>query len=504
VFRFGVTLLSILLVLLVASSPGAEETGPTTGAAPEPDPAAVIAELPFERPEAQNRVYVDLAREGSRPLMLMLDTGATFSVMTPRAARALGISVRRLKNSPYRRATRLGRSLQFWVDDLISDTSSRTGWEYRLLGGNFLEHYVVELDFGEHRVRFLDPKRYRVPERVTAPDEAVIPMRLTRSRPYLVIELDGKKLQVLIDTGAPLPFYLSGKEAKRLGLDPDSLPYFGHMGTTVGDIPSHIGEVDSLRAAGFELGRVPVVVEPHGSFNLGGSSESLIGYDLLQQFQLRLDYPRGRLWLKRRGDSPITFYGADYESMRGTGIYLGREPGKGWVVASVMPGSSAERLGLMRDDIIVGWEGEPSTPSVERTIQRIDAGGEIVVARRQESGTWLDVTLGRPEVASEPSAPGPLAAAAEDEESIPSEAVSSSGPVAEEVPAPRPVRTAEEERAAWQERMSQRLYVFENGGWAVVDGWRRRIGPREGEVWVSYEEMLEMKRTGRVPEGASD
>ncbi len=333
----------------------------------------------------------------------MLDTGAVFSVMTPLAARAAGVSVRRLKSSPYRRATRLGRSLQFWIDDSSSDTGSRTGWKYKLLGGNFLEHYVVELDFQARRVRFLDPKLYRVPERVTAPDEAVIPLRVTRRRPYATIEVNGKKLQVSIDTGAPFPLYLSGKEAKKVALDPDSLPYFGQMGTTMGDTPGRIGEVSSFRFAGFELGRGPVVVMPRGWFNIAGSSESVIGYDVLQHFKLRLDYPHGRLWLKRQGDSRVTFYGADYESMRETGVYLGREPGKGWWVASVMPDSPAERLGLRPDDVIVGWEGEPSTPGLEKTIQRIEAGAEIIVARRQKSGTWLDVTLGRPDVAPTPA-----------------------------------------------------------------------------------------------------
>jgi hypothetical protein len=49
-------------------------------------------------------------------LVLLLDTGASFSVFTPLAARAAGVSVRRDKSSPYRRATRLGRDLQFYVD----------------------------------------------------------------------------------------------------------------------------------------------------------------------------------------------------------------------------------------------------------------------------------------------------------------------------------------------------------------------------------------------------
>lgn len=498
--RIGVAFLSILLV---ARGAGAAESDATSVAAPEPDPVAVIAELPFERPEAQNRIYVDLAPEGSRSLLLMLDTGASFSLVTLLAARPLGVSVRRTKNSPYRRATRLGRDLQFGIDASSSDTGSRTGWEYGLLGGNFLEHYVLELDFHEHRGRFLDPKRYRVPERVTAPDEAVIPMRVTARRPFTMIEVDGKKAQVLIDTGAPLSVYLSGKEAKKIELDPDSLPYYGEMGTTVGDTPGHIGEVDSLRFAGFDLGRAPVVVMPRGWFNMVESTDSVIGYDVLQQFKMRLDYPRGRLWLKLRGDPRATFYGSDYEAIRETGVYLGRAPGNGWWVLSVMPDSPAERLGLMPGDVIVSWGGEPSTPGLDETIQRIEAGAEIQVARQQQGGIWLDVILGRPDSES-PPATAPSATTAEAEASTPPEAPGASAPTAAEAPTPLPPPTDEEQAAAWQDRMDDRLFVFEKGGWVVVDGWRRRMGPNEDEIWVTYEEMSEMKRTGQVPEGAEN
>jgi predicted aspartyl protease len=483
-------LVALLWVLFVVHGPAAAESAQTTLAAPEPDPAAVIVELSFERPEEPNRIYVDLAAEGSRSLLLLLDTGAAFSVMTPLAARALGVSVRRTKSSPYRRATRLGRELQFWVDSSSSDTGSRTGWEYGLLGGNFLEHYVVELDFQKRRVRFLDPKRYRVPERVTAPDEAVIPMRVTARRPFTTIEVEGKKAQVLIDTGAPFPLDLSGKEARKVGIVPDSLPYFGEIGTTMGDTPGHIGEVDSFGFAGFELGRVPIVVTPRGSFNMGGSSDSVIGYDILQQFKLRLDYPRGRLWLKRQGEHRVTFLGANYESLREAGVYLGRAPGNGWWVLSVMPDSQAGRLGLQPGDVIVRRGEELTTSDLEETIQRIDAGAEIVVARQQKGGTWLDVTLGRPDVA-------PSGTAAESERSVESEAAEASAPKA---PASPPAPTAEEQQAAWQDKMNERLFIFENGGWVVVDGWRRRMGPKQGEVWVTYDEMEEMKRAGRVPE----
>ena len=40
-------------------------------------------------------------------------------------------------------------------------------------------------------------------------------------------------------------------------------------------------------------------VAPQGFYNQGFPGDSLIGYDLLAQFLVRIDYPRRRLWLRR-------------------------------------------------------------------------------------------------------------------------------------------------------------------------------------------------------------
>ena len=72
---FGAGLCALLLVLAGARSH-----------ADEPPPEAVLAVLPFLDSPEPNRIIVDLAPEGSaKPLRLMLDTGASHSVMTPLA-----------------------------------------------------------------------------------------------------------------------------------------------------------------------------------------------------------------------------------------------------------------------------------------------------------------------------------------------------------------------------------------------------------------------------------
>jgi len=209
-FTKGNHLSVIVIALLVFALWG------TRTSAEEPAPEAVLAVLPFLDFPEPNRIIVDLAPEGSaKPLRLMLDTGASHSVMTPPAARELGVQVRRIKQDPYRRPTRLGRDLLFFVDARVTDTGSKTGWEYGLLGGNFLADYVVELDFPAHRVRLLDPKRYAVPPATSAQEEAVVPLRVVGQRPGVEVTLNGKNFVVMLDTGAPWSAVISGELARR-------------------------------------------------------------------------------------------------------------------------------------------------------------------------------------------------------------------------------------------------------------------------------------------------
>ena len=117
--------LHLVPLLIALSTLAAAVVAASATASPEPPPGSVLAELPFERPEEPSRIYVDLAPEGSdRPFVWLLDTGASFSVLTPLAARAMGVSVRRDKSDAYRRGTRLGRDIQFVIDTQSSDTGA--------------------------------------------------------------------------------------------------------------------------------------------------------------------------------------------------------------------------------------------------------------------------------------------------------------------------------------------------------------------------------------------
>jgi predicted aspartyl protease len=268
----------------------------TAAEAWDPPEEAVLAEIPFAAGHTSG-VWIDLApADVDRPMVLQLDTGASASVLTPALAGALGVRVRRLKSTPYRRPTRLGRDLQFWIDTRWSDTASSAGMEFGLLGGTFLSSYVIEIDYGARRVRFLDKRKGRVPESVDAAGEQVLPLKIVGNRPYLDVDVAGETSLALLDTGASLPMVIEAAVADALGIESHEAPGFEVYGT--------VTRIDATIAfAGVGLGgdvfpETPLLVA-ESTFNQGATSGVILGAPILARYVVRIDYPKRRLWLRR-------------------------------------------------------------------------------------------------------------------------------------------------------------------------------------------------------------
>jgi predicted aspartyl protease len=264
------------LFVLAGPATAVEDSIPTPPT-PEPGPETILADLPFEPYPEPNRVVVNLAPEDQAPFRLMLDTGANTSVLTPRMARSMGITVRRTKDSPYRKSTKLGRDLQFYVNTRRGDTASNVAFEYGLLGMDFLDDYVLEIDFRGRRVRFIDPKRYDFPKGEGAPDESILRFRRIGTRIGVDIEMNERRGLVLLDTGAPGNLLLSGKLARKLSVDVGSLADAGTVQGTRGPLAVRSFETTSFRFADFSFGAMPVLVSPKGWYNIGGPTDSVVG-----------------------------------------------------------------------------------------------------------------------------------------------------------------------------------------------------------------------------------
>jgi predicted aspartyl protease len=381
----------LVLGLSFSTVARAADSGPSPSALSSyPVAEALIAEVPFLTSDEPNRIVVDLAPEGYAPFRMMIDTGAGDSVVTPRYASKLGVIVKRAKDTPYRHATRLGRDLQFWVDVRRTDTASRTGDEYGLLGGPFLREYVVEFDFVARQVRFLDPERYRVPDKVEAENEAVIPIKVVGNRPIIDVSVGGEPVQVMIDTGDWDAGVLSGVAAQKVHLQSISLAGLRY-GSVVGPVEVEFGEAESLRLGPFELGHVPLIVAPKGWYNMGSSTDSIIGYDVLSQFTVRIDYPHQRLWLKRRGDYEMTYCGVSYAVQRQAGLLVCPTP-RGLEVIGLFPDAPAANLGIRAGDVVLPIDGEKAAGFESKTLDAVAIGKGITVTRKV-NGVSIDVPL---------------------------------------------------------------------------------------------------------------
>jgi predicted aspartyl protease len=375
----------VAVILLCAALSAAAESQ-------SPPPDAVIAELPFLDSPDPSSVVIDLAGEGSgRPFPLVLDTGASFSTLTPGLARELGVPVRATKRSPYRRATRLGRDLQFWVDARGGDAAARTGREFGLLGGNFLVAYVVEVDFPRRRVRFLDPDRYRVPEQTAAAEETVLALQLVSSRPIVEVEIEGHPVSLLLDTGAAYGVVIGGDVARAAGLESHPAPGLSAAGV-MGEIGVEFAEARSVRVGTLEFQNLPVIVAPRGLYQQGTANDSLIGVDLLTQVTLRIDYPRRRAWLRREPGATPGFLGADYSLVRASGALLSRT-GDSVFAAVILPGGAADRIGLEPQDILEGFDPSEEAFDPAGPHRAIASEGPVMVRRRGEGGRWRLLSL---------------------------------------------------------------------------------------------------------------
>ena len=271
--------------------------------AANPPADAVLAELPFlDAPDAPRAVRIDLAPPGGRALQLLVDTGSPESFATPLAAKALGISLRRNKQTPYRRATRLGRDVQIVVDTRRGDTGAAAGGEWAVLGARFLSAFVVELDLPGRRVRFLDPARFTVPAEAEEVDAQVLPLRIENGQPVVEIEVGGARVPAVVSTGAPGSLLLPGGFADEAALtpDPEATKTLAPM-AGAGALRAATAAV--VRIGRFEQADVPLLVAERGAYGAGPRSPAMIGLDLLAPYVLRIDYPRARLWIARPGPS---------------------------------------------------------------------------------------------------------------------------------------------------------------------------------------------------------
>ncbi len=184
----------------------------------------------------------------------------------------------------------------------LSEVSKAVGREiFGVLGADFFKGRVVQFDFRKKLIRFLsqsatdeltDQKAGR------APNESTILRMIENDDPYKnvtvpVVEgvtIDGKKVKVLLDTGAVMVVGISSSTAKKLGfvVPPDKTQ----------PRPDKIG---SLRLGTSELTDVPAIISAKGTELERDLSQhgAVVGVAILQNFLITFDFRNKLVVLER-------------------------------------------------------------------------------------------------------------------------------------------------------------------------------------------------------------
>ena len=169
-----------------------------------------------------------------------------------------------------------------------------------LLGGEFMESFVIEIDFPARVVRFLDPDVHAVGD---DPEELVIPLKMRERRPYAELELGSGSVLALVDTGAQAPLSITEEKARELGIELDRSAERIRYTNVVGTSTDFVHSVPKARIGALELVDASLLIaardESSARIQRYLKDETIIGIDILKGYRARFDYPRGRLGLSR-------------------------------------------------------------------------------------------------------------------------------------------------------------------------------------------------------------
>jgi hypothetical protein len=387
--------------------------GPTPRPAPaatgSPDRAAAdvsVAGGGAELPAAFSRYHVFLrAAVGGIPAVLLFDSGAAATILSPHLVQRLGLAYR-------------GRHVAFGIGEPITGASAYDGPEIRIgtvqlrptavlswpgaafprygttapdgvVGYDLLRSTVLLVDVAGGRVVAYDTSRARRPERQGA---RTVPLRVTAGLPVIDADIfvggppsapvaPPASLAVVVDYGAGAGVQLSRAASERLGFPARLRDTRRRQLTGIGGtLDLSEGLTDSVRIAGRAIPNALVAADTTETPTVAlADAEGLVGTEVLRRFAVTLDYARGRAVFE-----PNALLRAPF-CRNAAGICVRTETGvRGAEVTFVDPGSAAARAGIRPGFVIVAIDGAPvaqlGVAEIDRLLDR-GAGQLLEIVR---------------------------------------------------------------------------------------------------------------------------
>jgi hypothetical protein len=247
-----------------------------------------------------------------------------------------------------------------------------------LLGYDFFNRFVVEIDYTARVVNLYDPVNYRY----SGSGES-IPITLERNHAFARASILSSKGSIiegkfLIDTGGARAVDLTAPFVEMhelLSDDQRTIP--GFVAGIGGQINLRIGRLKSLQLGHYVV-KAPIVGFSRATKGASASSEmdGIIGGDLLSRFKVILDYSRQRMILEPNA----RFARSDEYDMSGTRLIAGDSKFKTFKVQRIIENSPAIDAGLREGDVIFKIDGSPAAKlTLERMRQMFKQPGRSYV-----------------------------------------------------------------------------------------------------------------------------
>ncbi len=325
--------------------------------------------VPFEM--VGSYVVVSVRVNDSNPLKLILDSGVRSTIITELLS---GDSIT-LNYSSTRELMGLGSrsSLQAYVSDSnmlsmgrkmkmtnrtiyvlqedIFNLSKQTGSKINgLLGADFFQDYIVQIDYTGRRIRFYEKDNFCVPK-----GYGVMPMTIERQKMYIhlsVLETESsrRRIKMLIDTGAELGAWFQTLTNNAVNIPEKSVR--GRIGEGLsGEISGYYARVPQICIANFCV-RNPIVAFPDSatiaSIVRNSDRDGTIGSQLLSRFNLIIDTFNEKFYFKPNNTftRPFAYNVAGIEIAQSASLIPQVE------VVNVWEGSPAAKAGVKPGDVI--------------------------------------------------------------------------------------------------------------------------------------------------------
>lgn len=332
--------------------------------------------LPFEL--VNEHIFL-AAQVGNSPMQLMLDSGNKFSIIDMDVAKRLGLTLGSgiqvngmgsqptraafVKNSRFTLSGFTGFSQPVSLALPLQSLRPRLGHDLDgLLGSNFIEQFVIELDYQRRTLTLHNRDTFRY-----AGAGESVPIRLTSSgHPVLkaaVTPIGGQEtaaeFEVDIGASGALELHSPFVAAHHLPAPgAHTVPDIGAAGVG-GDSQGDIGRASAFRIGSSTLRNPFVVFSRDTTGNTAGSdTQGNIGEEILSRFKLFFDYAHHRIIFERNS----TFADPFDHAFSGLLVEAEGPDYRVFRVKAIAPNSPSAEAGLQPNDVITAVAGT-SAPS---------------------------------------------------------------------------------------------------------------------------------------------